>query len=78
LAGAVILELGGGVGLATLAAALHAKVVICTGKVGVATQASHSSLVDTGDNLLELCCRNIDNNLATLGDLVQGVVGVVQ
>jgi len=42
LAGAVVLELGGGVGLATLAAALHAKIVICTGKVGVATQVSHS------------------------------------
>ncbi|XP_065900025.1 methyltransferase-like protein 22 [Dysidea avara] len=55
----VVLELGGGVGLATLAAALHAKTVICT---------------DIGDDLLEMCCRNVDNNLAALGDLVQASV----
>ena len=35
-------------------------------------------LADIGDDLLEMCCRNVDNNLAALGDLVQGVVGVAQ
>ena len=32
ISGAVVLELGGGVGLSSLAAALYANTVICTGK----------------------------------------------
>jgi len=44
LSSAIVLELGGGVGLTSLAAALHAKTVICTGKMGVVIQTSHSFL----------------------------------
>lgn len=35
ISGAIVLELGGGVGLSSIAAALYASTVICTGKVWV-------------------------------------------
>ena len=43
ITGTTILELGGGVGLSSLAAALYANTVICTGKIrgwGCVTAAS--------------------------------------
>lgn len=80
ITGAIVLELGGGVGLSSLAAALYANTVICTGKVWAGRGHGFScNIADTGDKLLELCSRNIQCNIKCLGDdLVTGRVGVAQ
>lgn len=80
ISGAIVLELGGGVGLSSLAAALYANTVICTGEmwVGLCDQFTCSS-VDTGDEVLELCSKNIHCNIESLGsDLISGEVGMTQ
>lgn len=73
------MELGGGVGLTSLAGALYANTVICTGKMWVGLSVYTVILVDTGDKVLQLCSKNIQYNTECLSsDVVQGEVGVPQ
>lgn len=75
------MELGGGVGLSSLAAALYSSTVICTGKmwVGLYVTCISCNSTDTGDGILELCSKNIQWNIDSLGrEVIPGEVGVAQ
>ena len=80
ISGAIILELGGGVGLSSLAAGLYANTVICTGKMWVGLcDFTNCISIDSGDNVLELCHKNIQRNIECVGsDVIAGEVGVAQ
>lgn len=67
-------------GLSSLAAALYAHTVICTGRHGWGYVTCFScSSADTGDKLLGLCNKNVQCNVDSLTtDVIPGEVGVAQ